>query len=226
MIVLREWETIYPRDGSSTIGVHVDDTAQSLLGRLSESKRLVVRDLRDGLEIEARSWVGRVRLGSVEIAVVPKLAADTLLALFRYAYGLADVELHSEVVLDDGSLSIADLVIAQLQKEADALIARGLHRRYLRREEVLAAPRGKIIVSALARGPLVSASPSCEHHPRDVEWSVNRIVRAGLELAATLSGSNALSRSVASSVRDWSARVRRLRSTRAVSVPRARLSIA
>src|SRR5690606_6091365 len=93
-VVLREWETLRPVAGSPTRGIRVDDPrSRDTLDALGRGHRMIVRELRDGLEIKARQWVGRVRLGSLEIAIVPKLARDTLIALFRYAYGLEDLEL-------------------------------------------------------------------------------------------------------------------------------------
>jgi 5-methylcytosine-specific restriction enzyme subunit McrC len=222
MILLREWDSVGPVHGSPTRGMHLDASSAGAVARLNKLQRLVIRDLRDGLEVDSLSWVGRIRIGAVEISIVPKLAAETLLGLFRYAYGLADIELHEDVRLDEGTLSIPDLLIAQLSREADALLARGLHRRYMRRTEVLGAPRGRIAVSELARGPLLSAALVCTHHPRDVEWDVNRIVRGGLELAVGLAGSKRLAHLVASSARAWAHHVssmtldlRRVRAARA-----------
>ena len=56
----------------------------------------------------------------------------------------------------------------QLVEEAQELLARGLRRAYVRREEALASPRGRIDFQAMAgRGSLVEANLPCVHHRRD-----------------------------------------------------------
>ena len=54
---------------------------------------LEVQELRTGLSVRSTSFVGRVRLGEIEVTVVPKLRSETLLTLLRYAYGLRNLHL-------------------------------------------------------------------------------------------------------------------------------------
>ena len=92
---LAEWQTVSPDPGSPTEGVNLGDdpSVRDLARRLSETGMLEVLELRTGLSVRSTSFVGRVRLGEIEITVVPKLPSDALLTLLRYAYGLRNLRL-------------------------------------------------------------------------------------------------------------------------------------
>src|SRR6266480_2876418 len=65
--------------------------------------------------------------------------------------------------------------LIQLLSEVSELLLRGLHRRYVRREEVLTSPRGRISLQTIARqGGIVQASLPCIHHPRLEDCLINQ----------------------------------------------------
>ena len=186
---LAEWQTISPDPGSPTEGVGLGDdpAVRDLARRLSETGMLEVQELRTGLSVRSTSFVGRVRLGEIEITVVPKLPSDTLLTLLRYAYGLRDLHLLPATPHTTQALGFQDILVWQLVEEAEELLARGLRRAYVRREEALASPRGRIDFQAMAgRGSLVEATLPCVHHRRDEDRLINRVLLAGLRLAASV----------------------------------------
>jgi len=187
VVSLREWETVIPERGGPTWGVSLEGAAaRALAERLTDGGRLVVRELRTGLELQSKSWVGRVRLGDLDVVIQPKLAPELLMALVGHCYGFDQLELHGPIDVHAGDMSIADLLVHALCEEGEALLRSGLHRRYVRRTEVLAAPRGRLDFASLSKGPLLSAELPCAHHPRDVAWPVNRALCAGLNFAASL----------------------------------------
>src|SRR5205823_3664214 len=78
-----------------------------------------------------------------------------------------------------------DLLVKQLNDEVSELVARGLHRTYVQRNERLPSPRGRIDIGRLAaQGGVVAASLPCTHHPRVEDTLLNQILLAGLGLAA------------------------------------------
>lgn len=201
---LSEWERMTPAPGAPTHGLVLrDGRERALAEQLTKLGRMTVRELRAGLEIEATSWVGRVDLGGVGVSVTPKLAPETLLALFAYAYGLDDLKLHETSGFAGGSLVLADLLVAQLDHEARALLRGGLARRYEVRREWLGAPRGRVRFDALARGPLTRAELPCAHHVRQVDWKLNQRVLAGVDRALAVVSSAALRARVAATARAW-----------------------
>jgi len=152
-----------------------------------------VNGYRAGLSVRSTSFVGRVRLGEVEITVVPKLRSETLLSLLRYAYGLRNLHLLPSKVQSTQVFGFQDLLVWQLVEEAGELLARGLRRAYVRREEALASPRGRIDFRAMAgRGSLVEATLPCVHHRRDRDRLINRALLAGLRLAASVAADRGL----------------------------------
>jgi 5-methylcytosine-specific restriction enzyme subunit McrC len=192
---LAEWQTVSPAPGSPTQGVGLGDdpAVRDLARRLSDSRMLEVQELRAGLSVRSTSFVGRVRLGGVEITVVPKLRSETLLTLLRYAYGLRDLHLLPSTAHTTQALGLQDILVWQLVEEAQELLARGLRRAYVRREEPLASPRGRIDFQAMAgRGSLVDATLPCVHHRRDRDRLINRVLLAGLRLASSVAADRGL----------------------------------
>lgn len=192
---LAEWQSITPAPGSPTEGVELGDdpAARALARRLSEAGMLEVLELRTGLSVRSSSYIGRVRLGGVEFTVVPKLGSDTLLTLLRYAYGLRNLHLLPHTAHTTQALGFQEILVRQLIEEAGEIMARGLKRAYVRREEPLASPRGRVDFRAMAgRGPHVEAALPCVHHRRDEDRLINRVLLAGLRLAASVSADRGL----------------------------------
>jgi 5-methylcytosine-specific restriction enzyme subunit McrC len=203
-LVAREWTTVSPGAGSPTRGLTLkDDAHRRVAEQLADDNRLFIRELRAGLEIETRSYVGRIALGDLTITIVPKLAPETLLGLFAYAFDMEKLDVHEVTRLEDGSLVLEDLVVMQLVKEAHTLMRGGLARRYEVRREWLGTPRGRIRFDELARGPMVRAELPCEHHARQVDWKLNRVVAAGLRHAVGATASPALRARMAEVARAW-----------------------
>ena len=73
-------------------GVALTSEDRAVVEKLSASAddRLQIEELRQGLRVRTRSWVGVVRLPTVEIRVVPKVTGDLLglVRLLEYASGL------------------------------------------------------------------------------------------------------------------------------------------
>lgn len=183
---LTEWSELDSTDARLK-GRWLDTPARAVAARLATNDRLVVTEHRDGLVIQTTSWVGRVTLGDLQITIQPKIAADTLLALVRYAYGFRDLSLLHSSQYATGDRLFVDLLVAQLIDEATELLARGIHRRYEMRSGFLASPRGRLDFATMARtvGRVTPDLP-CVHHPRLADNILNRTLLAGLQHAATL----------------------------------------
>ena len=188
-VTLREWSRHPARGGELLEGVTLpeDPQTQALVQALAQQNKLRITEFRRGMVIETTSWVGRVTLGSLEITVQPKLKGLPLVRLLRYAYGLRHLDLSADAEFAVSAWSFLDLLIHELAREAESLIARGLRREYVRREADLSAPRGRIDVGRLARsGGVVMASLPCTFYERREDTLLNQVLRAGLLLAAGL----------------------------------------
>ncbi len=89
-IDLQEWQAAAPMTHAQLVGVELprDDITQRLIQVLSEKKRLKVLELRQGVSLEASSYVGRIALGELQITIRPKIKMLPLLHLLQYTYGL------------------------------------------------------------------------------------------------------------------------------------------
>jgi 5-methylcytosine-specific restriction enzyme subunit McrC len=196
---LAEWARVGPDTDARLRGFRLLGSADRELARTLAAQRVLeISGRDDGLAVRSFSHVGRVELDGITVTVKPKLAGSGLLELLRYAYSLRDLRLLNDTSFAAGEHGLQDLIIAQLQSEARELIHRGVVRRYVRRSDELASPRGRIDVGRLARqrNPTATSVP-CTHYPRASDILLNQVVRAGLELARRLAVAPFLRRSVA-----------------------------
>lgn len=186
-VTLREWTSVSPVDCAELAGRRLapGGSAWRLAQALTAGGRLTVRELADGLALQATSWVGRITLDDLTITVRPKIPALPLMTLLRYAYGLRDLHLTDTACYASEAGAFQDLLIAQLIAEASDLLARGLHSDYRRTAEVLEQPRGQIDLRAYAAGAgHARAALPCVHHPRTSDVPLNRALLAGLLFAS------------------------------------------
>ncbi len=199
-IELTEWSELTPAADARLRGYRMSDPdARARAEGLSKHGVLDIVALEAGLSVRSFSFVGRIELGDLTVTVRPKLAPSELLILLRYAYSLQDLRLFDQTSFGVGVEGLQDVLIAQLEAEARELFHRGPLRRYVRRSERLASPRGRIDVTQLARGNRADAATlPCLHYPRSSDFLLNQVVRAGLELARRMTRDAALKRALSS----------------------------
>lgn len=188
-ITLSEWEMLGPDNCSDLAGRFLDTSpvTRQVVERLTDSNFLGLTELRRGLQIKAYSHVGRIRIGDLNITVLPKIKGTSLLSLVRYAYGFRRLNLISESTHLVNHCGFEDLLISQLNAEVQELISRGLLRTYIGTSERLSSPRGRIDLNRMALdGGTATATLPCLHHPRIEDMLLNRVLMAGLGLAAMM----------------------------------------
>ncbi len=187
---LKEWESLSASEpGSRLAGMFLEDNdeVKNVASVLSKTGRLSILELRDGLFIEASSYVGRITLGNIQITIHPKISGAPFIHLLRYAYDLRDLTLMNEAGYNVEDQAFQDLLIHQLVAEVSELVARGLHRRYLRTDHHLASPRGRIDIQKIAnQGGIVQETLPCTYHPRLEDCLINQVLLQGLHVAAHL----------------------------------------
>ena len=189
-VTLTEWSEILVDSQQrqelrgTVLGNKEDRTAAQLL---SDFGMLEILDFRDGLTIRSTSFVGAVELGDLSIRIRPKIAFDMMLSLFRYAYGLRDLHLYRPLEQSVHEYAFQDLLIQQLAAEVNELLKGGLHRRYVRMDEWLQLPRGRVDIASIAQnGGVIEAALPCIHFPRLEDNIINQVLLAGLHLGARL----------------------------------------
>lgn len=186
---LQEWSSCSPEQGSPLAGESFGDdhVARQIAEQLTFTGKMEILELAAGLSIKTTSFVGKIQLGHISLTIKPKISGAPLLSLLRYAYGLRNLELFSELGYDIDAQSFQDLLIHQLASEASELISRGLHREYVQLQENLISPRGRIDFQGYIRtAGMVNAALPCEHYPRLNDSLINQVFLSGLLLAARL----------------------------------------
>jgi 5-methylcytosine-specific restriction enzyme subunit McrC len=206
-IEMREWQTLNPSNRPELRNFRLEDAASRALAKdISGSAPLEIVELREGLQIRASSFVGRLRLGNLTVSVLPKLNGMPLFTLLRYAYHFRDLQTVPKADFVTSHTGFSDLLTFQLLSEAKELLSRGLHRKYTRRDCTLASPRGKLNMNRIATQNKITGPklPSI-YHPRLSDCIPNQVLLAGLDFAARLTQSNLLRtncRRIAEIIRD------------------------
>jgi 5-methylcytosine-specific restriction enzyme subunit McrC len=118
-----------------------------------------------------------------------------LACLLRYAYGLRDLLIQDMTQAAMARYGFHDVLIAMLASEVRDLLHRGLSLQYIPIQERLASPRGRLVVSEIARrGGLASAALDCKYYQRSTDWLLNRVLKAGLMAAAGMTRARELQR--------------------------------
>lgn len=196
-VSLIEWGCEVPQKSSQTCGVHLpsDSKIQNLVQSLRDTGALEIDDIHGrGLKIQATSFVGRVQLGDLHITIRPKIHGLPLLDLLRYAFELRHLRLFESADYTSQEYGLLDILLLQLEAEAGELFARGLHKTYERRQEILGMPRGRIDFQRFVREGAVKAALPCIHYPRTVDCLPNQILVQGLLLGSALATDLALRR--------------------------------
>jgi 5-methylcytosine-specific restriction enzyme subunit McrC len=110
--------------------------------------RLVVDELRTGVRVTARSWVGVVRFERFELRVVPKLAGDNLglVDMIEFATGLGALRRSASTrTLQAEGAGLVDLIALLLAEGTEAILRGGLLADYVEREDDLPVVRGRLL---------------------------------------------------------------------------------
>lgn len=194
-IDLPEWSRVAATDSRSPLaGVFLEDAGvRDVAQKLTAAEMLDITELREGLSIASTSYVGRIALGNIQVTVRPKISGTPLVHLLHYAYGLRDLHVSTMASYESEERAFQDILIAQLIAEASELVARGLHRRYVHTDDVLASLRGHIDLQRIAKqGGVISATIPCTYYPRLEDCLINQVLLQGLHLAARLTNDTSL----------------------------------
>jgi 5-methylcytosine-specific restriction enzyme subunit McrC len=192
LIRLTEWDRIGPdsdEQGHVLRDLALDSSARSraLVSDLARQGVVTITESRAGLTLETGSYIGRVAVGPLDIVVVPKISWSRWLTLIAFAMRLRGLVRTEGIAMQVDSHSLQDLIILQLVAESRDLIARGLHREYVRQNESLGAPRGRIDFGRIAsRGGIREAAIPCQFTRRHDNSALNRALLAGLRSAANI----------------------------------------
>jgi 5-methylcytosine-specific restriction enzyme subunit McrC len=194
-LTLQEWETKTPDITQELYRLRLNTNAriQAQIDKINTSKELTIRELWNGVEVSATSFVGKIQIGDLQIIITPKIDKLPLYSLFNYAYDLRNFQRYDAAEFAPQISPFQDLLILQLHAEAVELITRGLHRRYIKESSQLSSPRGRFEINEIVRsgGASLTTLP-CTYYSRLEDCPVNQALLAGLRLAVTLTNNSHL----------------------------------
>lgn len=193
---LSEW-----RQGELS-GVTLSENDRRLSAALSAGDpRLTIDELRTGVRVTARSWIGVVRFDTFEIRVVPKVVGGNLgvLRMIDYASRLDALErLESQrslKVAQDGRL--VDLLALLLAEASHKLVRDGLLSDYVTREETLTTMRGRLRVTDQLRRRYGQVDRlECRFDELETDIVENQLLAAGLGIARRVATDGVVRRQV------------------------------
>jgi hypothetical protein len=107
--------------------------------------------------------------------------------------GEGTIKISAEVAYSSENQAFQELLIQQLIEEVSELAARGLYRRYVRTDDMLSNPRGRIDLQRIAKQNGVNqATLPCTYYPRLEDCLINQVLLQGLHLAAHLTDDSRL----------------------------------
>lgn len=195
---MTEWSQLRPESGSDGAVLHglflpTDPETRSRLDNLDRLGVVSITQRIDGVAIETGSFIGRIAVGPLQLTIAPKISWSRWLTLVSYALRLRGVVRSDSTTMDLGPATLEDILIVELLAEARELIARGLHREYVRHREPLSSPRGRLDVGRIVRqGGLRDATIPSRFTRRSDDSPLNRALLAGLRLASRRASDRAL----------------------------------
>jgi len=181
-IMLREWQNEF------IPGLELETNHEQEIARLLSEKEIVkIIELKDGLSISTNSFVGSVYIGNIQLNIMPKIKGMDLITLMNYAYQLKDLNTIHQSSFNLQSFSFLEILIYQLYVHTDDLFIKGFHRDYIRKEEDLASPKGRLDFNKLAKNHhLKKATLPSRYYERNEDHLLNQVVLAGLKMCISL----------------------------------------
>ena len=138
-----EWKSI-------TVEENFHPSDQPVITQLRLSDRVEIDELKEGIRIKAKSWVGVIHFQDFEIQIIPKLAGENLglVNMLTYTAGVTALKRYENKryleILKQGSLF--DLIVWLFCDACEKILAGGILFDYERQEESLTNLRGRLLI--------------------------------------------------------------------------------
>jgi 5-methylcytosine-specific restriction enzyme subunit McrC len=136
-------------------GVSLSDSDRRLASKLTADRKVLVDELRSGLRVKARSWVGVVAFEAFDLCISPKLAGGSngLIEMISHVAGLDDLvrELGERDYRSDEHDDLLDIVASAFIQLTERILRRGLRQDYQEHEAAIPVVRGRILADRQLR---------------------------------------------------------------------------
>ncbi len=179
---LREWDSTFLPEYTLKSQNSIE-TAKIL-----QTKGIIeIIELKNGLQINTNSYVGKIELDDIQIIVKPKISGLVLYRLLKYSFGLNNLKIFEHANQSIEKYSFVDILIYQLYMGTEDLLRRGVSKDYLKMEENLSSPKGRIDIVKLSRkGGVIDEKLPCKYFYRCENTVLNQIILSGIKLAISL----------------------------------------
>ena len=179
-------------------GVFLSADDRRLAKDLSETKKLEIDALWNGLRVRSRSWIGVVRLSNLEIQVHPKLSGDNVrvIEMIEMTRGLDILKRMPGLrEIDTTGRSLIDLLAMMLVHETERLVRSGLLSDYVERIDALPVVRGRILADRqiLERFGQVDRVV-CQFDDRSQDIPENQLLSIGTQLCSRFASNEGVRR--------------------------------
>ena len=138
-----EWKSL-------TVEENFHPSDQPVITQLRLSDRVEIDELKEGIRIKAKSWVGVIHFQDFEIQIIPKLAGENLglVNMLTYTAGVTALKRYENKryleILKQGSLF--DLIVWLFCDACEKILAGGILFDYESQEESLTSLRGRLLI--------------------------------------------------------------------------------
>ncbi len=186
LFTLREWKEKHLPD------VTLSPNDQKLAAQLShgEAGRVEIDELRTGVRIRARSWVGVIRFDTFEVRIVPKLAGGNLglVEMLALTSGLDALHRSRGIrgIKPEENAHLFDLIVLLLADACEHLVVEGLLHEYVQQEKALPVLRGRLLVDQQIRRRLGQIDRlECRYDDHSTDVLENQVLAAALAACHT-----------------------------------------
>lgn len=135
---------------STTITEKIHPADQPVLSQLRLNDRVEIDELKEGIRIKAKSWVGVIHFQEFDLQIVPKLAGENLdlVDMLAYTTGVTALKRYDNRRKLDASKqrSLFDLIVLLFCDACEKILVGGLLYDYERQEDSLTSLRGRLLI--------------------------------------------------------------------------------
>lgn len=177
---MSEWErhTFY--------GLELSPADKKLVEDVTNQVSIV--ELKSGVNISVKSWIGVLRFDDFELRIVPKLAGENigLIEMIEFTTGISGLKENVGVrTLDAEGKSLFDLLSLLFAKACEKVTRIGLLSDYVEREDTLQVVRGRLLVDKQALRHYGQVDKlECRYDEFEKDIPENQVLSAALEVCA------------------------------------------
>ena len=189
----------------------LENKDRQLVYDLKKKNILIIKELKNGLEISSKSHIGVVQFTNFTVKILPKFALKptSLPKIISYSYDLDDVTLPgSEINFESDENYLIDILIFFFIRKCQNLLRSGLLKSYILYENDSKFLRGKLLIDKqiihnIQHQPLFA----CEFDELEYNNIENQILLYTLKQSYRLTQSDSLRKDIRILIRQFSDRV-------------------